>query len=69
MDSPTKPDPAFANLLDGAQAIADYIDKSYRQTVYLLETQQLPGWKLAGRWQSTKPKLRARLLGEEREGH
>jgi hypothetical protein len=55
----------FADLLRDAQEIADYIGESYRKTVYLLETKQLPAWKLAGKWRSTKAKIRARLLGEE----
>jgi hypothetical protein len=52
-------------VLDGAQAIADYIGKSYRQTVYLLDRGHLPGWKIGHRWYSSKTKLRKRLLGEE----
>ena len=55
-------DDEFADLLRGAQAIADYIQRSYRQTIYLIETKQLPAWKIGGQWHSTKPKLRARLL-------
>ena len=47
-------DDDFADLLVGAQRIADYIGRSYRQTVYLLETKQLPGWKIAQQWHSTK---------------
>ena len=58
-------DDDFADLLVGAQAIADYIKRSYRQTCYLLETRQLPAWKIAGQWHSTKAKLRARILGED----
>ena len=61
----SQPSDDFADLLRGAQAIADYINRPYRQTVYLLETKQLPGWKLGQQWHSTKPKLRARLLGED----
>ena len=57
-------DDDFADLLRGAQAIADYIKRPYRQTVYLPETQQLPAWKIGAQWHSTKPKLRARLLGD-----
>ena len=55
----------FADLLRGAQAIADYIDETYRQTVYKLSTKQIPGWKVGTTWYSTKPKIRARLLGED----
>jgi hypothetical protein len=55
----------FANLLRGAQAIADYAEENYRQTVYKLSNKQLPGWKIGTTWYSTKPKIRARLLGED----
>jgi hypothetical protein len=55
----------FADLLRGAQAIADYIDESYRHTVYKLSTKQIPGWKIGATWYSTKPKIRARLLGDD----
>jgi hypothetical protein len=55
----------FADLLQGAQAIADYIGKTYRQTVYLLSAKRLPAWKIGQEWYSTKPKIRARLMGED----
>ena len=55
----------FADLLEGAQAIADFTGKNYRQTVYKLQTKQLPAWKVGSTWHSTKPKIRARLLGED----
>ena len=58
-------DDDFADLLRCAQAIADYIKRSYRQTVHLIETKQLPAWKIGGAWHSTKPKLRAKLLGDD----
>ena len=59
------PSDDFADLLRGAQAIADYSGESYRQTVYKLSTKQIPGWKVGTTWYSTKPKIRARLLGED----
>ena len=40
-------DDDFAHILLGAQAIADYIQRPYRQTVYLLETKQLPAGRSA----------------------
>ena len=55
----------FADLLRGAPAIADYIGKSYRQTVYLLSSKQLPGYKIGALWYGRKSKIRARLLGED----
>jgi hypothetical protein len=54
----------FADLLWGAQAIADYIGKSYRQTVYLLSTKKLPAQKLGSAWLGHRGKIRACLLGE-----
>jgi hypothetical protein len=54
----------FVDLLKGAAQIAEYTGESYRQTVYKLSTKQIPGWKVGAVWYSTKPKIRARLLGE-----
>jgi hypothetical protein len=54
----------FADLLWGAQAIADYIGKNYRQTVYLLSTNKIPAQKLGSTWLGHRAKIRARLLGE-----
>jgi hypothetical protein len=53
------------DLLRGAAKIAEYTGESYRQTVYKLSTKQIPGWKVGAVWYSTKPKIRARLLGED----
>ena len=55
----------FADLLSGAQAIASFTGKNYRQTTYLLSTGQLPGYKIGSVWYGRKSKIRARLLGEE----
>ena len=57
----------FAELLSGAQAIASFTGKNYRQTTYLLSTGQLPGYKIGSVWYGRKSKIRARLLGEEAE--
>ena len=57
------PNDDFADLLWGAQAIADYIGKNYRQTVYLLSTKRLPAQKIGATWVACRSKLRARLLG------
>ena len=59
------PNEEFADLLWGAQAIADYIGKNYRQTVYLLSTKKLPAQKLGATWIGNRAKLRACLLGED----
>ena len=55
----------LADLLWGAQAIADYIGRNYRQTVYLLSSKKLPGQKIGATWIASRSKLRARLLGED----
>ena len=54
----------FADLLWGAQAIADFIGKNYRQTVYLLSTNKLPAQKIGATWIGNRARLRACLLGE-----
>jgi hypothetical protein len=55
----------FADLLKGVAKIAAFIGENYHTTVYKLQTEQLPGWKVGAVWYSTKPKIRARLLGED----
>jgi len=55
----------LADLLKGAAKIAEYTGESYRQTVYKLSTKQIPGWKVGAVWYSTKPKIRAHLLGDD----
>ena len=65
VQQPPKPDDDFADLLKGGEAIAAYIGEDYRTTNYKLKTGQLPGWKVGATWYSTKPKIRARLLGDE----
>ena len=55
----------FADLLAGEEAIANYIGKNYRQTVYLLSTKKLPAHKIGTVWYGRKSKLRAVLLGED----
>jgi hypothetical protein len=54
----------FQNVLWGAQAIADYIGKTYRQTRYMLEHGRLPAQKMGQLWIGNKKKISARLLGE-----
>jgi hypothetical protein len=55
----------FADLLEGGQAIADFVGWPYRKTVYMLTTGQLPGYKIGATWFARRSKLRARLLGED----
>ena len=40
--------------LSGVKAIAEYRGESVRRTYHLLETGQIPGFKLGGRWNSRK---------------
>jgi hypothetical protein len=47
------------DVLWGARAIAKYINRSERQTYFLLEEGHLPGRKVGGTWTSTRCKLRA----------
>jgi hypothetical protein len=61
--TPTSDDD-LADLLWGAQAVADYIGKNYRQTVYLLSTKKLPARKIGQTWLARKSELRRALLGE-----
>jgi hypothetical protein len=60
-----KRDDELADLIEGGQAIADYIGKDYRTTNYLLATGKLPAHKVGSRWYARRSKLRARLLGED----
>ena len=45
------------DLLDSVDAIAEYMNKSPRQTYYLLERGLLPAFKLGGKWQARKSTL------------
>ncbi len=42
------------DLLDNLDAIAEYVNKSPRQTYYLLEHGLIPGYKQGGRWHLRK---------------
>jgi hypothetical protein len=57
----------FADLLWGAQAIADYIGKSYRKTVYLLAAGRSPAHKIGSTWVGCRSKVSARLLGDNND--
>lgn len=48
----------------GAQAIAEEIDRSPRQTFHMLNTGQLPASKIGDRWVTTRRRLRALFAGE-----
>jgi hypothetical protein len=65
VQQPPKTDDDFADLIEGGQAIADYIGKGYRQTVYMLEKGYLPGHKVGAVWHARRSKIRARRLGDD----
>jgi hypothetical protein len=46
------------DILWGVKALSEEIDRTERQTFYLLETGQLPAKKVGGRWCSTRTTLR-----------
>ena len=60
----TTTSPLAADLLLGAQAVADELGISLRKTFYLLETGQLPARKTGRLWTSTRSKLRKFFGGE-----
>ncbi len=49
------------DLLWGVRAIAQEVGRSERQTLYLLETGQLPAEKVGQRWCSSRKGLRKRF--------
>jgi hypothetical protein len=53
-----------ADLLLGAQAIADELGISIRKTFHLLESGQLPARKTGRLWTSTRSRLRKFFDGE-----
>ena len=60
-----KKDYAFADLLRGAEEIAAYTGENSRQVNYKLARGIYPSWKVGSRYHSTKPIIRAVLLGEK----
>lgn len=46
------------DLLWGALEIANFLGKSERQVVYLLERRSIPAGKVAGRWCASRKMLR-----------
>jgi hypothetical protein len=42
------------DTLEGTRAIAEFIGKTDRQTDHLLQSRQLPAFKLGGRWHMRK---------------
>ncbi len=46
-----------------AAQIAKVINRTKRQTVYLLEKGQIPARKVGGRWVASRSRLQAHLVG------
>jgi hypothetical protein len=57
----TKMDDIAEDILVGADAIAAHIRKTKRQTFYLLETKQIPAFKLARAWHMRKSSYRTHI--------
>jgi hypothetical protein len=58
------PDDLAADILHGAQAIADYIGVDLRRAFYLLQHDYIPAVKTGATWTSTKSRLRRHFNGE-----
>ena len=56
------------DLLDGADAIARFTGWSRRRVFHLLETGQLPGFKMGAKWAARKSKIVDHLAKLERGG-
>jgi hypothetical protein len=52
------------DLLQGGQAIANFLRWPYRKTVHALTTGKIPGYKVGPEWYGRKSVIRSRLLGE-----
>ena len=59
------PDDLAADILHGAQAIADYIGVDLRRGFYLLQHGYIPAVKTGATWTSTKSRLRRHFNGEQ----
>jgi hypothetical protein len=59
------PDGLAADILHGAQAIADYIGVDLRRAFYLLQHGYIPAVKTGATWTSTKSRLRRHFNGEQ----
>jgi len=53
-----------SDLIWGAEAIGREINRSARQTFYLLEQGLIPGRKIGNQWTSTRRQLRQHVAGE-----
>ena len=56
------------DLIRGAAAISDELGEPLRRTYYLLESGQLPAWKMGSRWYARRSALVAHFRRLETEG-
>jgi hypothetical protein len=56
------------DLMIGAKPIAAWLGQPIRQTFYMLETGQLPGFKIGKKWAARKSTLTQRIADLERAG-
>jgi hypothetical protein len=54
-----------ADLVWGAEAIGQEINRNRRQTFYLLESGAIPAQKVGKIWVASRIKLRTHLVGED----
>ena len=62
--SGARSDAAQPDQLWGAEAIAAEINRTPRQTWYLMEKRHLPAKKVGGQWTASRAALRKHLRGE-----
>lgn len=53
------------DIVWGLEAIAKDIDRTVRQTHYMLSTGKLPARQIGNRWVASRRKLRNALIGED----
>ena len=56
------------DLIRGASAISEELGEPLRRTYYLLESGQLPAWKMGSRWYARRSALVAHFRRLETEG-
>lgn len=61
----TNPENDALDLVWGAKAIGEIIQKPARQTFYLLENGALPARKVGSQWVASRSKLRAHFLCDD----
>lgn len=61
---PSQTEQTASDLVWGCKEIAKAIDRTERQTFYLLEKGLLPAKKVGERWCASREQLRRQLVGE-----